>query len=70
VQNGNGRCRFGSGSYMNDDIEKSNSLTDLAARIRASHEAGQAVLRSAVKYFMNTGDMLLEAKEQLPHGKW
>ena len=53
------------------DVTKSNSLTDLAARIRSSHEAVQFALKSAVEHAMNTGDMLREAKDQLRlHGQW
>jgi hypothetical protein len=55
---------------MNDDIAKSNYLTDLAARIRVSHEAVRHALRSAVERAMTTGDLLLEAKEKLQHGQW
>jgi hypothetical protein len=52
------------------NFEKSNSLTDLAARIRSSHEAMRQILHTAVKRAMDTGDMLLEAKAQLGHGEW
>jgi hypothetical protein len=55
---------------MNNDISKSNSLTDIAARIRHEHEAVRFALRHAVERAMNTGDLLLEAKEQLQHGQW
>jgi hypothetical protein len=53
---------------MNNDISK--SLIDLAARIRVSHEAVRHALRSAVERAMATGDLLLEAKEQVQHGQW
>jgi Protein of unknown function (DUF3102) len=55
---------------MNIEAEQSNSLTDLAARIRIGHVAVQESLKIAVKCAMNTGDMLLEAKAQVNHGKW
>jgi hypothetical protein len=48
-----------------NDIEKSNSLTDLAARIRTEHETIRRIMADAVKRAMNAGDMLLEAKKQL-----
>jgi hypothetical protein len=55
---------------MNTEPDKSNSLTDLAARIYAGHVAVQESLKLAVKCAMDTGDMLLEAKEQVGHGEW
>ena len=49
----------------------SNSLTDLAARIRTYHEATVAALKSGVEFAMNAGDLLIEAKRQLKkHGYW
>jgi hypothetical protein len=55
---------------MNSKIEKSNSLTDLAARIRTEHETIRRIMENAVQRALTTGDMLLEAKEQLEHGQW
>jgi Protein of unknown function (DUF3102) len=52
------------------DIEQSNYLTDLAARIRITHAAVGHAMKSAVENAMATGDLLLEAKEQLDHGQW
>jgi Protein of unknown function (DUF3102) len=51
-------------------IEASNSLADLAARIRQEHEAAVAALNSAVVHAMTAGDLLIEAKAQVPHGSW
>jgi hypothetical protein len=48
----------------------SNSLPDLAARIRTEHEATAAALQSAVMHAMTAGDLLIEAKAQLKHGQW
>jgi hypothetical protein len=48
----------------------SNSLADLAARIRNYHEATVAALKSSVEFAMNAGDLLIEAKAQLKHGQW
>jgi MoCo/4Fe-4S cofactor protein with predicted Tat translocation signal len=55
---------------MNTDIRESNSLTELATRIRTSHEAVRAVMKSAVEKAIETGDLLLKAKAQLKHGEW
>ncbi len=50
--------------------DRSNFLTDLAARIRAEHKATVDALRSAVVHGMAAGDLLIEAKTQVPHGQW
>src|SRR5258706_3006884 len=52
------------------DIAMSNSLADLAARIRAEHEATDAALKSSVEHAMAAGHLLVEAKAQLKHGQW
>jgi ribosome-associated translation inhibitor RaiA len=52
------------------DLSHSNSLTDLAARIRAEHEAAGAAVKRSVQHAMAAGDLLLEAKVQLKHGQW
>jgi len=51
------------------DIERSNSLTDLAHRIKAEHEAIKASLRESVQHAFAAGQLLIEAKEQLKHGQ-
>jgi len=43
-----------------------NSLADLAARIKAEHEA----VGEAMKHAIAAGELLIEAKDKLPHGKW
>jgi hypothetical protein len=50
--------------------DRSNSLPDLAARIRAEHEATAAALQSSVTHAMAAGDALIEAKAAIPHGGW
>jgi hypothetical protein len=55
---------------MSDDLSLSNSLADLAARIRAEHEATSTALRNSVEHAMAAGDLLIEAKTQLKHGQW
>ncbi len=52
------------------DINQSNSLIDLAARIKAEHEACTAALRSGLKYAIAAEDLLIEAKSHLEHGAW
>jgi hypothetical protein len=52
------------------DIAGSNSLADLAARIRAEHEATGAALKRGLAHAIAAGDLLLEAKAKLKHGKW
>jgi len=55
---------------MNSKIQGSNSLPELAARIRSFHLTIRTTLKSALVHAMNTGDLLLEAKAQLDHGQW
>jgi hypothetical protein len=50
--------------------EGSNSLADLAARIRQEHAATAEALQRGVEHAMAAGDLLLEAKAQLKHGLW
>jgi hypothetical protein len=52
------------------DPALSNSLADLAARIRKEHEAASIAMRRTVEHAMAAGDLLLEAKTQLKHGQW
>jgi hypothetical protein len=47
-------------------MELSNSLSDLAARIRAAHQA----VGDAMKHAIAAGELLIEAKEQVAHGEW
>jgi hypothetical protein len=52
---------------MTNEVSK---LDDLTARIRIAHSSVQHAMRNAVEYAMETGDLLLEAKEQIQHGQW
>jgi hypothetical protein len=52
------------------DIALSNSLADLAARIRIEHEGARAAVRRGIQHAMAAGDLLIEAKAQLKHGQW
>jgi Protein of unknown function (DUF3102) len=51
-------------------IEQSNYLPELAARIRAEHEATAAALRTSVEHGIAAGELLIEAKSKVPHGQW
>jgi hypothetical protein len=53
-----------------DDITLSNSLADLAARIRTEHEATASTLQRSVEHAMAVGDLLTEAKRRVKHGRW
>jgi hypothetical protein len=55
---------------MSDDLLRSNSLVDLAARIKAEHEAAAGALKRSVEHAIAAGDLLIEAKAQVPHGQW
>jgi hypothetical protein len=50
--------------------DRSNSLADLAARVRFEHEAAGVAMRRTVEHAMAAGDLLIEAKMQLKHGQW
>jgi hypothetical protein len=55
---------------MSNLLSLSNSLPDLAARIKIEHTAVAAALRDSIKHAIAAGELLLEAKEQVPHGQW
>jgi hypothetical protein len=52
------------------DLATSNSLTDLAARIRAEHDASAHALKRGLEHAIAAGSLLIEAKKQLAHGQW
>ena len=51
-------------------IETSNSLADLAARIRSEHKASLIAIKRGLRHAISAGTLLIEAKAQLPHGQW
>lgn len=55
---------------MNRDIARSNSLADLAARIRNAHRDVGNSLTYSVERAFDAGNLLIEAKSQLKHGEW
>jgi hypothetical protein len=52
------------------DIALSNSLADLAARIRQEHEAAESDLTSGLRHAIACGAMLIEAKAKIGRGLW
>jgi hypothetical protein len=48
----------------------SNSLSDLAARIREEHAAAGTALRASVRHAIAAGELLIEAKSKAGHGQW
>ena len=56
--------------HAGDTVVWSNSLADLAARIRVEHEAVAVALRDSVRHAIVAGELLVEAKAQLVHGQW
>jgi hypothetical protein len=55
---------------MTQDIATSNSLADLAARIREEHGLVIESLKRGLEHAIRAGDLLREAKAQLAHGEW
>jgi hypothetical protein len=54
-----------------DALSGGNSLADLAARIRAEHEAAGRALRDGLRHAIAAGALLIEAKQQIgKHGAW
>jgi Protein of unknown function (DUF3102) len=51
-------------------LAASNSLADLAARIKTWHTAVAAALKDSVRHGIAAGELLIEAKAQLKHGEW
>src|SRR4029077_15336972 len=55
---------------MTADIARSNSLVDLAAKVKAEHTAVDAALKESVAHAIKAGELLIEAKALLKHGQW
>jgi Protein of unknown function (DUF3102) len=55
---------------VTQNIENSNWLSDLAARIRVEHTAIADALKNSLKHAIVAGELLIEAKAQVPHGQW
>jgi len=52
------------------DLATSNSLADLAARIKLEHQAVAVALKDSLRHALAAGELLIEAKERVPHGQW
>jgi hypothetical protein len=52
------------------DVSLSNSLVDLAARIRVEHDGARAAAKRGVEHAIAAGQLLIEAKAKLQHGQW
>lgn len=46
------------------------TLNGKAAEIRDAHKAAQQALRSSVAHAIHCGELLIEAKDLMPHGAW
>jgi hypothetical protein len=51
-------------------VEGSNWLAELAARIKQEHETVSAALTDSLRHAIEAGELLQEAKKQVPHGGW
>jgi hypothetical protein len=52
------------------DPSMSNSLAELAARIRGEHDGAKGAIKRGVEHAIAAGELLIEAKEKLQHGQW
>lgn len=52
------------------EVEGSNYLPELAARIKAEHEQCTVALKRGLQHAVAAGKLLIEAKAQLKHGQW
>jgi hypothetical protein len=46
------------------------SLTKLAGQINAEHASFESALRKGLEHARNAGELLVEARRQIPHGRW
>ena len=55
---------------MEAPLTESNSLPELAARVRAEHTAVADALKDSLRHAITAGELLIVAKAQVPHGQW
>ena len=55
---------------MKNEITRHRNLDDLAKQITAEHNAATGAARSAVEHAHRCGQLLIQAKQQLRHGKF
>lgn len=63
------QARTAQGNALSGAAPRTVSTT-LAADVRREHEAAQAAFASAVEHAIRCGELLTQAKAQLPHGAW
>jgi len=51
-------------------VDRSNSLADLAVRIRNEHKASTLAIKRGFAHAISAGTLLIEAKAHRPHGAW
>src|SRR5262249_9472061 len=51
-------------------LQTQDVLADLAARIKAEHEATIAGLKRSIEHAMKVGDLLINAKSLVKRGQW
>jgi hypothetical protein len=59
-----------SNAIISAPLGGSNYLVDIAARIKAEHQAVAASLKRSIEHAIAAGELLNEAKEHIPHGQW
>lgn len=47
-----------------------NDLSALASKVNAEHRACSEAIRRSLAHALTAGELLIEAKAQLPHGEW
>ncbi len=52
------------------NVETSNRLTDLSARIRQASDRAKVASLEAAEQYLEAGRLLIEAKSECPHGDW
>jgi len=55
---------------MSFDPSLSNSLADLAAKIRVEHDGAATAAKRGLEHAIAAGELLVEAKSKLQHGQW
>ena len=55
---------------MSADLSRSNSLTDLAARIAEAHAHVARAMQTGLANAKIANELLIEAKQTVPHGQW
>jgi hypothetical protein len=55
---------------MSNHAPAAAALSDLASRIRQAHERCHASLTQGLQHALEAGQLLLQAKERVPHGMW